>query len=362
VHRGWYHGHWHGHWQHGSAYWYANPWRNWGFTAGAVGLTAWMTGSLFYNTGYYAYVNPYYVATPVVVQYPVLNYSVPIQTTAAPPAENSPVEQAAITASDQARTAFSRGNYAQALDQIDVALAQTPGDAVLHEFRALTLFAMKRYKEAAATLYAVLSVGPGWDWTTMIGLYPNEDVYSAQLRALEAYVRANPNAADGHFVLAYQYMTVGHPQEAAEQYQDVLQLVPNDSVSRQMLALLTSTADQQAADQQASEQPANAPPPGPSGPAVARGDILGRWTAPSPADGTVDLSLDNDGRFAWRFSQANNTQSFAGKFELAGNTLVLEYDNGGTMVAKVAPSPNGFTFQMVGGPPNDPGLAFARTR
>ena len=31
----------------------------WGVTAGAVALTAWMTGSLFYNTGYYAYVNPF---------------------------------------------------------------------------------------------------------------------------------------------------------------------------------------------------------------------------------------------------------------------------------------------------------------
>jgi tetratricopeptide (TPR) repeat protein len=229
---------------------------------------------------------------------------------------------------------------------------------VLHEFRALTLFAMKRYKEAAATLYAVLSVGPGWDWTTMIGLYPNEDVYAAQLRALETYVRQNPNAADGHFVLAYQYMTAGHPEEAADQYQQVLQLAPNDSVSRQMLALLTSTDNQQG------PPPAEAaPPPGTSGPPVARADILGRWTAPSPADGTVDLSLDNDGRFVWRFAQSNNTQSFAGKFELAGNTLVLEYDNGGTMVAKVAVSgPNGFAFQMVGGPPNDPGLAFARTR
>lgn len=317
-----------------------------------------MTGSLFYNTGYYAYVNPYYVATPIVVQYPVLNYSLPIQTTAPPPAENSPQEQAALAAGDQARAAFYRGNYAQALDRLDAALAQTPGDAVLHEFRALTLFAMKRYKEAAATLYAVLSVGPGWDWTTMIGLYPSEDVYAAQLRALETYVHQNPNAPDGHFVLAYQYMTAGHNDAAAEQYQDVVQLAPNDSVSRQMLTLLTSSDNQQGPEPQATT-----PPPGASGPPVARADILGRWSASSPADGTVDLSLDNDGRFVWKFSQTGNAQTFAGKFELAGNTLVLEYDNGGTMVAKVAASgPNGFTFQMVGGPPNDPGLAFARAR
>jgi tetratricopeptide (TPR) repeat protein len=317
-----------------------------------------MTGSLFYNTGYYAYVNPYYVATPVVVQYPVLNYSVPIQTTVLPPEENSPVERAALTASDQARNSFSRGNYAQALDQIDTALAQTPGDGVLHEFRALTLFALRRYKESAATLYAVLSVGPGWDWTTMIGLYPNEDVYASQLRALEAYVRQNPNAADGHFVLAYQYMTGGHPEEAAEQYQDVIHLVPNDSVSRQMLTLLNSSNDQQAP-----EPTASAPPQTNAGPPVDRNDILGRWTAPSPADGTVDFSLQNDGRFVWKFSQANNAQTFAGKFELAGNTLVLDYDNGGTMVAKLGvQGPDRFHFEMVGGPPNDPGLAFARAR
>ena len=44
-------------------------------------------------------------------------------------------------------------------------------------------------------MYAVLSVGPGWDWTTLISLYPNVDVYTAQLRALEDYCKANPQSA-----------------------------------------------------------------------------------------------------------------------------------------------------------------------
>jgi hypothetical protein len=175
---------------------------------------------------------------------------------------------------------------------------------------------------------------------------------------LETFVHQNPNAPDGHFVLAYQYMTGGHNEEAAEQYQDVVQLVPNDSVSRQMLALLNSNDQSGPA-----AAPATAPPANTNGPAVPRTAILGNWTAPSPADGTVNLSLGDDGRFVWKFSQASNTQNFGGKYELAGNTLVLEYDNGGTMVGKVAPQgPGGFTFQMVGGPPNDPGLAFTRTR
>jgi tetratricopeptide (TPR) repeat protein len=314
-----------------------------------------MTGSLFYNTGYFVYANPYYVPTQVVVQYPVLNYSQPIQTMAPPPDENSSAERAALLAGDQARTAFYQGNYSRALDRVDAALAQTPGDTVLHEFRSLTLFAMRRYKEAAATLYAVLSVGPGWDWTTMIGLYPSEDVYEKQLHALEAFVRQNPNAPDGHFVLAYQYMTAGHPDAAAEQYEEVIHLAPNDNVSRQMLALLTTSDDQQPASAPAAASPDT------GGLAVDRAALVGNWSAASPADGTVNLSLGTDGRFSWNFSQANNSQAFAGKYELAGNTLVLEYDNGGTMVAKVnTAGPSRFTFQMVGGPPNDPGLAFAR--
>ena len=62
-----------------------------------------------------------------------------------------------------------------------------PNDTVLHEFRGLVLFALGRYKEAAAADYAVLSAGPGWDWTTLSGLYPNVEVYTEQLRALEQY-------------------------------------------------------------------------------------------------------------------------------------------------------------------------------
>ncbi len=42
-----------------------------------------------------------------------------------------------------------------------------PNDAALHEFRALVLFALQRYDDAAAALYAVLTAGPGWDWATL---------------------------------------------------------------------------------------------------------------------------------------------------------------------------------------------------
>ena len=76
------------------------------------------------------------------------------------------------------------GDYGQALKLVDLALQKTPNDPILHEFRAMCLFAVGRYDEAAVPMYTVLSSGPGWDWTTLASLYSSIDVYSQQLRAL----------------------------------------------------------------------------------------------------------------------------------------------------------------------------------
>ena len=74
-----------------------------------------------------------------------------------------------------------QSDYKTALAQVDQAIALVPNDTVLHEFRGLVLFAQERYQEAAAAEYAVLSAGPGWDWTTLSALYPDVEVYTAQL-------------------------------------------------------------------------------------------------------------------------------------------------------------------------------------
>ena len=116
---------------------------------------------------------------PQTVSVPALayNYSQPIDTQAAPPPAE--VADPAMAKFDAARQAFASADYAGALRLTDEALKVLPNDATLHEFRALVLFAVGKYDLAAGPLYAVLSVGPGWDWTTMAGLYPNIDVYTA---------------------------------------------------------------------------------------------------------------------------------------------------------------------------------------
>ena len=73
---------------------------------------------------------------------------------------------------DLARDAFRKGDYAVASSEIDLAIKALPKDAALHEFRALVDFATKDYQQAAAALYAVLSAGPGWDWTTLAACMP----------------------------------------------------------------------------------------------------------------------------------------------------------------------------------------------
>ena len=130
---------------------------------------------------------------------------------------------------------------------VDAAISRMPTDSVLHEFRGLVLFALQDYKQAAGVVHSLLAVGPGWDWTTMSGLYADPDTYTQQLRALEQYVLANPNAADSHFLLAYHYTTIGHSAAAANQLQQTVKLMPSDRLSGELLKMIQGPPQQDTA-------------------------------------------------------------------------------------------------------------------
>ena len=83
------------------------------------------------------------------------------------------------------------------------AALHVPGDPVIHEFKALALFARGEDARAAAELHTVLAVTTGMDWTTLSGLYPDVETYAAQLRALEDRCQKDPKAAAPHLVLAH---------------------------------------------------------------------------------------------------------------------------------------------------------------
>jgi tetratricopeptide (TPR) repeat protein len=241
LHSGWYHGGW------GWAYPGA------AFASGAA--FGWLTSpgeSIVYSNPYYVpvatnnvtyldYSQPIAVESTVASSAPV---DVPVESSYAAadlPPEAATAQDQAVEFFDQASGSFKLGQYAEAQQLVEKALALLPKDTTLHEFRALTLFAQKKYQESAAAIYAVLAAGPGWDWDTMKGFYTDVEPYKTQLRDLEQYQQQNPTKGDASLLLAYHYLTLGSTDGAIKQLQNAVTVEPNDQLSAQLLGTLQKT-------------------------------------------------------------------------------------------------------------------------
>jgi uncharacterized protein (TIGR03066 family) len=355
-HEDWHHGCWNGN----AGDWWHHMWDE--HTAlMAFGTTMWGINRAAYAFGYWGYSNPYYTEPyPVGGGYSV-DYSQPIavdQAATAPATIATTDNPAAPTPGmadfNAARDAFYKKDYAGALASTNKALTAMPNDPIIHEFRALVLFAQGKYREAAAGLYSVLSVGPGWDWTTLISLYADQETYTAQLRKLEDYVRSNPKANDAKFVLAYHYTTTNNKDAAIAAYKALYKANPDDNLVKQLLLM--------SGGPEALGAPTTPEKPAPAVAAIPPEDLIGKWSA-SSQNNKFSLELMKDGNFVWSFTQGTQTQSVKGVYALDGNTLAMEPESGGTMLAEItAPKSGTFDFQMLGAPPGDPGLKFAKAK
>lgn len=333
VHGGWYHG-------------YGPAWGNgrWNYlwnqypVAMAFGVTAWGINTAAYLFGYGGgYSNPYYDASttqivnysqPIVNDPNAVNAADPASTADATNASSEPPPDPATQAFDQARSAFYGGDYAQALQFTDQALKASPRDSAINEFRSQCLFALGRYREAAATIHAVLAAGPGWDWTTQASLYPKVEDYTTLLRKLETYTKSNPQAADARFLLGYHYLTCGHTENAVKEFQNVVQLQPGDTLASQLVQMYSP----EAADM-VPPAPENAPTETtPSAYPIEK--LTGTWTALDKT-GQFTLVLGADSSFTWSFTQGGAPQSLKGDYEVHGNQLVLEPSAGGAMISEI---------------------------
>jgi hypothetical protein len=176
------------------------------------------------------------------------------------------VDAAEFKRFDSAREAFFNEEWGKAQYRIEEIIQKWPDDPVLREFHALVLFARRNYDGAAAELATALKSGPGWNYDTLRSLYPDTEVYTKQLRTLEDYVRANPDAAAGHFVLAYHYICLDERAAAISQLETVLRLQPANEVADRLLKMLQ--AEQQTTPPPKEETPPTAPgtpPPAPPG-------------------------------------------------------------------------------------------------
>lgn len=347
---------------YGSGWGLGNGYSGYGHRPLGWGLGGWGLGSLYYHSGYLRYSNPYYINS--YGSYGNYTYSQPIPVlynSSMMIGDNDPNSSDEVL--NRAVAAFQQNDYDAALDIINKGIARYPDDAVLHEFRSLVLFARQDYQQSAATIHSVLAVGPGWDWTTLSGMYSSAAIYTEQLRALEAFTKENPQDAASRFLLAYQYMSCGYPAAAARQLQEVVKLMPNDRVAADVLKLVA--APQPSQPDETAQQPTPQPPQEPARPAAKPVDpatLVGTWKA-ARADGSkFNLILTNDAKFTWSFAQKDQAaQTFGGTYSVEGNVLALERKDGGSLIGEVTPGGEAtFNFKLLGAPDDDPGLAFSR--
>ena len=364
----WYHGCWPAYW---GSYWYAP------LAWGAVG---WGLGSWINEVGYpAAYYNPYYVVSqPTYVpvydyaQPVVVNNYIPVETTAGVASNpiEAPAAQAALSEVDQGLAAFKAGNYGQALDYFNRALKSNPGDPIIHEVRALTLFALGQYTDAAATLNSLLAAAPGMDWTTLSSLYGDPNAYTPQLRKLEQYCKDHPKDAGAYFVLAYHYLVLGDKANATAMLRVVVQQQPKDVTAKRMLSAL---APEEATDAPAAvaQAPNSAPPsssvePSASGTATATAsdvqvDLVGTWIAKAD-NSTIQLTVTEDSAFTWVAKEQDKVLAeLKGELVASEDGVSLNSDKAGSIAGSVTTlTPDQWRFQLAGAPVSDQGLEFSR--
>lgn len=380
--RPWYGGSWNGGWNnryyHSHNYYHGHYWGGYRPLPGYVvyddhhndvaqaigwGLVGWGLGKLIFDSGYQTYHNPYPAQPVQSSKGAQVTYTQPITVVAAQTApaadEVEKVTEASESYITASQDAFKQRNYLVALESANKAVAEAPGDGALHEYRALVLFALGKYSEAAGVLNPVLAGGPGWDWSTMISLYDSQQTYTTQLESLEAYSMSKPDAADARFLLGYHYMVCGHLEQATAEFSEAAKLQPKDSVSAQLRDLTAATSTNGDEDAAApAEAPDTAPPP----PApVPLEKLTGTWVSNRGDQGTVTLAFKDDGKFIWTFKNDKATNEFGGDYSMNDNGLLVLDAEDSQMVASVTlPQDSQLKFVLAGGPPGDPGMDFTK--
>jgi hypothetical protein len=306
----------------------------WGFG----GLAGWGLGPWANGWLYSGFANPYFVApaidTPGLANWPpvfVPDYSRHLDLTNIAPVADSPEQDDSTFLA--AREAFKAGDFARALRLADLALQPYPNEPVLHEFRALCLFALGRFDESAAALFVVLTAGPGWDWATMVGLYPDVATYTRHIRELEAAILKNTSVASNRFVLGYHYMVQDHLESAQWQFENVVKLEPKDELAARFAKALSSSshaptaAAPDAAPASKSAEDLEASPP----PAA----LVGTWKAKPMADLSIDLTLRGNGQFTWDVTAKGRTDSVTGDAKYLEGVLTLTQADGPDLTGRV---------------------------
>jgi hypothetical protein len=106
-------------------------------------------------------------------------------------------------------------------------------------------------------------------------------------------------------------------------------------------------------------------------PEVVRPKLIKRTTPANGLVGTfraipeegiqIELTLEADQAFTWKFTANGKSQRFSGKYKMSPNSLTLTRDDGESMEGTLERTGNGgFKFRMKNAEADDPGLSFSR--
>lgn len=235
-------------WNNGNWAWHNNNWNHWnnwgGWGWGGWGYPWWGWG-IGWGVGwwpgyYYGYDNgPYYNYYGDGYTYDNSSYNTGYNNGA----PNTPPPTTADNQNDQGQSEFlgqaiqdfQSGNYKNAMRLAEHAVVDNPRDVEAHAVISLAAFAQKDYRTAATEAHAVVALGGVPSWEQVYSIYQNADTYTDQLRALESYVKANPKAPEGQFLLGVLYMTNGYANEAHEHLAQAAQLTPKDQIAQELV-------------------------------------------------------------------------------------------------------------------------------
>ena len=142
----------------------------------------------------------------------------------------------------EALTAFRQGDYGNATRLAGHAAIDDPRTPEVHVLSMQGLFAMGEYRGAAMEAHAAAAMGHIPDWPTLYGLYENATPYKEQLQKLEKFVDEHPTAAEGRFLLGFQYMMEGYKDAAKEQLTEAAKLTPHDTLAAKLLTQITAAS------------------------------------------------------------------------------------------------------------------------
>lgn len=358
-----------------SGYWGGGQWgwSRWGGDEGRMIFPRWSAGWLYYQSGYGAYQNPFAAAMPA-GGHKSLNYSAPLippfdeRLSSLDPSQNlgarddrlrSPAVSAGLKALDAARAAFAEKKYDEALKRTDQALEEMPRDPAVHEFRALVLFAQGEYRQAAAAIYAVLSVSPGWDWATLNSFYSDPAELTRQLRQLEAFRKQNPDSPEAALLLGYHYVTCRHVEAAQRQFKTAARLLPDDRLLPPLVALTAGAVEHNSKEIPSPPDNSAAPPAAAEPPVLDPAKLVGTWKAQrGPVH--VALTIEEGGKFTWIVTEAGATRKIVGSSVVEESLLQLESREFRLLGRVTWRDRGGFNFNLSVDDPSDPGLEFAK--